>query len=228
MSIRLKLLIAVVLLMTGVWGCTAGPGGSDAQVSAVTSKATEVAQQIGGQDGFGGPLMQGYLNHGPAMMGFVDGGDLATSNAMMNVRCVNQAGEDATFHMAYFASPMGFADRFEDIEIAAGSTVDVQIPCAEIMGFGSLETPGAVGCHLASGAAVDNRLAVPGFLNLDYACSGTYQCTLAEDTDDLDGDGDTTELVMITGGMQTHMMNGGPGGHSHGPGPGMMGPHMGF
>jgi hypothetical protein len=75
---------------------------------------------------------------------------------------------------------------------------------------------------------VDNTFAVPGFLNLDYTCGGVYACTPtadADDLDDLDGDGDTTELILITDGMQLHMQNGGPTGHHHGMGTGMMGSH---
>jgi hypothetical protein len=230
MARTFRLSAAIALTAAGVWGCASNPDDLDdaSRLPAVSTKATQVAEQIGGPSGFGGADMEGYLAHGPTMMGFVDFTDLASSNALMYVHCVNDTGEDATFHMTFFASHMGLADQFEDIDVAAGSAVDVQLPCAEIVGFGSLDTPGAVGCHLASGDEVDNRFAVPGFLNLDFACGDTYECTLTADVDDLDGDGDTTEMILITDGMETHTEDGGPTGHRHGMGMGMMGSHMGF
>ena len=80
----------------------------------------------------------------------------------------------------------------------------------------------------ADGQAVDNMMAVPGFLGQDFTCGGTYSCVLTQDVDDLDGDGDTEELVIVSDAMDFHMMNGGPMGHAHGGGPGMMGSHMGM
>ena len=36
------------------------------------------------------------------------------------------------------------------------------------------------------------------------------------------------ELIIVSDAMDFHMMNGGPMGHAHGSGPGMMGSHMGM
>jgi len=69
-------------------------------------------------------------------------------------------------------------------------------------------------------------MTVPAFLGLDYECEDTYRFTLTPDVDDLDGDGDTTELIVQSDALGLHMMNGGPFGHMHGGGMGMMGPHM--
>ncbi len=44
---------------------------------------------------------------------------------------------------------------------------------------------------------------------------------------DLDGDGDTEELILISGVMEFHMTSGGPRGHMHGGDAGVMGPDMG-
>ena len=70
-------------------------------------------------------------------------------------------------------------------------------------------------------------MAVPGFLGEDFTCGGIYGCVLEQDVNDLDGDGDTEELIILSDAMTFHMMNGGPTGHRHGTGPGMMGSHMG-
>jgi len=145
----------------------------------------------------------------------------------MMVRVRNESDRDGTFHLSYFASHMGLDDQLMDVEVGAGQEVVVEIPCPEIVGMGSLETPGDTGCHLADGEAVDNVMTVPGFLGQDFTCDGVYECVLTADVDDLDGDGDTEELIILSDAMEFHMMNGGPTGHMHGGGFGMMGPHMG-
>jgi len=222
----LKWIVVGLLATAGLSGCTGVPTDPQADlVDEVDAKATQVAEQIGGTQGFGGHFMDGYFQYGPLMMGFAGYDDLATSDGVLTVRCTNLSDEDATFHMAYFASHLGLTDQYADVEVAAGSTVDFAMPCAEIVGVGALETPGAYGCRLASGAQVDNRFAVPGFLNSDYTCGGVYPCTLMQDVDDLDGDGDTAEWILVTDNLYTHMSADVAGGFHHGPG-GMMGGGM--
>ncbi|MCH7873200.1 MAG: hypothetical protein IID33_16010, partial [Planctomycetes bacterium] len=50
---------------------------------------------------------------------------------------------------------------------------------------------------------------VPAFLGTDFTCGDEYVCRLRADVDDLDGDGDTSELIVITESLALHM---GPGG----------------
>lgn len=228
-------LVTVVLIV--VPGCMMGaaiPGGGaddagdgDAElVSEVAAKATDVAGRIGGADGFGGDAMTGYLEHAPSQMGFHGHGDLATATGGMMVRLHNESEEDCTFHLSYIASHIGLDEEMMDVEVGAGQEVAVDLPCSEMVGTGPLDRPGEAGCHLADGEAVDNTMAVPGFLGLDYECRAVYECVLTPDVDDLDGDGNTEELIIVSDAMQTHMMDGGPTGHLHGDGPDMMGPHM--
>lgn len=201
-------------LLFGLSGCV--PGADVGDAAGVAAKATAVASRIGGADGFGGARMNGYMEHAEPQMGFMAGADLADSNGSMTMRMHNQAGQECTFHVSYFSSPDGSQDQTLDVTVPAGGEQSVQIPCSEIVGLGPLETPGGVGCHLASGEAVENTMAVPGFLGMDYGCGATYHMYLTPDTDDLDGDGDTQELVLTSEAMQTHMASGGPMGHMHG------------
>lgn len=217
-----------IVLSTGCMsGTVAPPDGDSAVVGDVAAKATDIAAQIGGANGFGGSLLDGYVDHMPGQMGFRGSEDLASGTAGMMVRIQNEAAQDGTFHLSYFASHMGLDEQTMDVEVPAGEALTVDIACSEIVGFGPLETPGETGCHLADGEAVDNVMTVPGFLGQDFTCDGIYECVLTADVDDLDGDGDTEELIIISDAMEFHMMNGGPTGHMHGSGAGMMGPHMG-
>jgi len=222
---------AVVLVTVMSAGCTngaVGPGDGDlTAVSEVSAKALDVASQVGGQNGFGGSLMDGYAAHMPGQMGFHGIDDLAPEATNMMVRLRNESTEGGTFHLSFFANHMGLEEHMMDVVVGAGGDVTVEIPCSEIVGMGPLEMPGEPGCHLDGGEAVDNVMAVPGFLGQDFSCDGTYECVLTQDVDDLDGDGDTDELIIVSDGMEFHMMNGGPTGHGHGTGTGMMGPHMG-
>lgn len=196
-------------------------GSNEGLPSAVAEKAVNVASQIGGANGFGAGLMDGYTQHSESPMGFNSEEDLADPAGQMMVRMQNQSDQNCTFHLTYFASPMGLEDQGQDVEVPAGQEITVAVPCAELMGMGSLEDPGAVACHLANGHPVSNMMSVPGFLGMDYACGGTYSFVLKPDADDLDGDGDTTELLVKSEAMQTHMEAGGPMGHMH-DGQGMM------
>ncbi len=143
---------------------------------------------------------------------------------MLNIQ--NESSQDAEFHATYIASHMGLDENALDVSVLAGEFVTIEMPCAEIVGMGSLDDPGAAGCHLDDDTAIPNTMMVPGFLGQDFVCGGIYGCTLTPDVDDLDDDGDTEELVIISDGMQRLMMNGGVEGHMHGSSPGMMGPHF--
>ena len=217
--------MGMVLAGCAGWSPTVNIGGAGL-APLVEAKAVSVASQIGGPAGFGGPLLEGYLGHGPAHMGFQVLDDLGTNGAEVFVTLVNGSGQNCVFHMRYFASQIGLNEGTEDVDVAAGESVTVGIPCAEIIGLGPLEEPGQPGATLADGSTVANLWAVPAFLNLDYTCGSQYACQLVPDTNDLDGDGDTQELVLVTNALQMHLLNGGPQGHQHGFGFGMMGVHM--
>ncbi len=227
--------IAVVLAGAALPGCmagtanTGGNAGEEGTTTAeVAAKAVDVANVVGGAEGYGGTMMNGYAQHAPAQMGFHGADDLASPGRGMTVQLTNQAAEPCTFHVSYVASPLGLGENTQDVEVEPGETTTVDLPCGEIVGLGPLEEPGAIGCHLSGGQAVENTMAVPGFLQLDYECEGAYGCTLTPDVDDLDGDGDTEELILLSTGMEGHMTEGGPMGHLHGDGMGMMGSHMGM
>jgi len=222
--------ILVVTAMSA--GCMSGidllANGGTSGVTDLANKASEIASHVGGTDGFGGTLMDGYFDHMPDHMGFDVTNDLAGADAHMMVLLRNESDQDGTFHLSYIDSHMGLTEQDMDVVVGAGEDVTVEIPCSEIVGIGSLDTPGALGCHLDDGETIDNTMSVPGFLGQDFMCNGTYACVLVQDVNDLDGDGDTQELIILSDAMEFHMMNGGPYGHMHGSGPGMMGSHMGF
>jgi hypothetical protein len=207
-------------------GCEGQLGGDAGLVQSVVSKATDIAAQIGRPDGYGGSAMAGYYDHTPRMMGFVDSDDLATEDASLTIVLRNESAEEATFHLAYFASHMGLDEQSEEVVVAAGQEVEIELPCSEIVGMGSLNMPGGVGCHLAGGVEIDNTMAVPIFLGMDFACGEKqkWEFVLTPDADDLDEDGDIEELILLSDGFVGHMQIGGPFGHSHRGG--MMGPHM--
>ncbi len=225
-------LVGLTVVTALIAGCPLGvvapDGTADADVSDVASKAVEVAANVGGESGFGGAMMTGYTDHMPFQMGFSSDADLAEAAGGVTIRLNNQSDVNGTFHLSYFASHMGLDDLSQDVDVSAGDNVTVELPCAEIVGLGPLAEPGEPGCHLATGDAIANTMAVPGFLGQDFACGGVYECFLTPDVDDLDEDGDTEELILFSEAMEFHLMNGGPTGHTHGTDSGMMGPHMGF
>jgi len=232
MSVSSRVLSATVVVVTFVTGCPlagVAPGvGDSSAVQNVAARAIDVAAHVGGSDGYGGSLMDGYADHMPSQMGFYGQTDLATGTGDMMVRLRNNSDQGCTFHLSYFASQTGLDDHMMDVEVAAGEEITVEIPCSEIVGIGPLDRPRETGCHLADGEAVDNVMAVPGFLGQDFTCDIGYECVLTPDVDDLDGDGDTEELIILSNAMEWHLMNGGPTGHRHGSGLGMMGSHMGM
>ncbi len=220
-------LVAVSLVGGCAWTFSP-PGDSGGDLaSQVAGKALAVADTVGGSGGYGGAMMEGYVNHAPERMGFHGVTDLAGADRTLAVRLHNELSEDCTFDLSYVASHMGINEQTVEVEVGAGEEVVVEIPCPEILGFGPLEMPGATGCHLVGGQNVDNTMALPGFLGLDYTCDSSYDCFLRPDSDDLDGDGNTEELALVVDAIQFHAQEGGPFGHLHGMGPGMMGSHMG-
>jgi hypothetical protein len=223
-----------LLIVAGVASIAAGcsniagfPGTDAALAPFVSSKATGVAEQIGGELGFGGMMMAGYVGHVGPGMGFVTIDNLADPDGVVTIRLVNQTAQNATFHLAYFAGHLGLDDQLSDIAVPSGSETTLDIPCSDIVGLGNLNMPGAMGCHLEDGEEVGNTFAVPMFFGLDFACGDTINFTLAADVDDLDQDGDIDELVLLSDGFLMHLENGGPTGHRHGGGGGMMGMHWG-
>ncbi len=208
-------------------GCANGvfPVGGSELASSVAARAIEVATVVGGSEGYGGTVMTGYLGHMPMNMGFESDTDLAAPDGVTLVHLHNESEIDGTFHVAYLASHMGLDEMWMDVDVPAGETVTVELPCSEIVGLGELTVPGAVGCHLVDDTEVDNTMSVPGFLGLDYVCGGAMEHYLTPDVDDLDGDGDTEELILFSEAMKTHLSDGGPTGHTHGFGTGMMGMH---
>lgn len=182
----------------------------------VAQKAQDVAQEIGGPMGFGEEFMDGYLGHMAQHMGFHGPEYLADPDGDLILEATNDSTVACIFHVAYVRSEDGLHEQFEDVVVQPGETVHAALPCAEIVGLGSLSSVGAVAADSADGGSFDNQWCVPGFLNSDYLCGGTYACVLTPDTDDLDGDGDTEELIVLTSAMWSHMQADG------------MGPHMGY
>lgn len=227
MTHRSGLLTTCVSVMITAAGCANGLVTPEPGLPAeVASKAGEIGAQIGGVEGFGGLLMTGYLDHAPMHMGFVTGDDLASPDGTLTVRFHNETTIGGQFHLSYFASHMGLDEIVMNVDVAAGEVIQVELPCAEIVGLGPPDVPGSVAMHLQDGQIIDNTMAVPGFLGLDYTCGDVFDCFFGPDVDDLDGDGDTEELVVTTEAMLDHMESGGPIGHHHDAGLGMMGPHM--
>ena len=113
------------------------------------------------------------------------------------------------------ASHLGLDEQTLDVSVPTGEMIGTELPCSEIIGLGSLTMVGETAVHLADGTGIDNRFCVPGFLGSDYLCQGIYRCFLTPDVDDLDENGDTEELVVITDALRFHMGSGGVAGHGH-------------
>lgn len=186
-----------------------GPTGLTANIA---SKAEAVARQMGGPGGFGGEMMDGYARHMPQHMGFHNDSNLVGSDAPMMVGLSNESGQDCVFHLSYVTSQMGATEQTMDVSVPAGGDVTVQIPCSEIVGMGPLETPGQPGCHLADGRSVNNVMSAPGFVGMNYSCGGEYMFHLMTDANDLDGDGDHQEFIIMSQAMEQFMQRGFPTG----------------
>ena len=224
MNVPTRYATAVAVGAFGLAGCT-NQAVNTGDASIVAAKAIAVADLVGGTAGYGGMSMTGYVDHAPLHMGFIDAGDLAASGETMSVRLRNESDQEATFHLTYFASSIDFEEQTMDVVVAAGEETTVEIPCSEIVGMGPLNTPGGIGCTLFSGQEIDNLMAVPVFLGMDFLCGTVRQFVLTPDVNDLDDDGDVEELILLSDGMLGHMQSGGPTGHTHRMG-GMMGGMM--
>jgi len=200
------------LNVLGVTG-DALPSGLTGQVA---SKAISVADQIGDQGGFGGLFMNGYESHMMPHMGFHGLADLADPDGGVSIKLSNDSDEDCTFIVTYFASHLSLEEQTSEVAVPAGQEITTVLPCSEIVGLGPLEQPGGLGCRLADGEEISNTMAVPGFLGTDYDCNMIFHFSLVHDVDDLDGDGDTEELVLLSDALLNHMTSFGPFGHMHG------------
>ncbi len=193
-----------------------GPGNSGQSTTGLTAevaaKAYEVAQQVGGASGFGGRMMNGYMSQMPAHMGFRDISNLADGHERTMVELRNDSGEPATFGLVYLSNSMGMNEQTMPVTVPAGAKQTVELPCAEIIGLGSLTSVGDTAVELADNTQFDNRMCVPGFLGSDYQCGDTYGCYLAPDVADWDRDGDTQELTVSTEAAQSRMGTGGMSG----------------
>jgi len=198
--------------MHGTNGDDVEPTGLAAQVA---GKAQTIAEQIGGEDGFGGAAFDGYLSHMDDHMGFHGTGDLADPDGHMTAVLLNETNEDSTFDVVYIASHFGLDEQVLEVDVPAGDEVTVELPCSEIIGLGSLTLVGATAVQLNGGTEFENTMCVPAFLGSDYVCGTTYHGFLTVDVDDFDADGDTEELIVSTESLTWHMGPGGMGGHGH-------------
>lgn len=207
---RLAMTIYFEALFLGLMGCgtsspvTPTPGQSD-KLTAVQEKVDAVTSHIGGPTGFGGTNMTNYLVGMPEHMGFTTDASLADPNGHVNVHLVNGSNAACTVHLTYFDSNLGNSEQTQDVPVPANGDATVQIPCSEIIGTGSLETPGTAACRLANGSDISNMMALPAFLGTDYTCGSTYQMTVTPDVNNLMGTGNTSQLIMTSGAMVRHM-----------------------
>ncbi len=212
---------AAAAAILGVVGCNvlAPPvdeGPPTGVAARVADEALDAAQQIGGLNGFGGIMMAGYLSsHSAPYMGFLGDDDLAEPDRVVMVELANGSDLPCVFHLAFLSSPQSTDVQTQDVPVNAGETAIIEMPCSEIIGLGSLTEVGADAATLEGGATVANDIAVPGFLGWDYGCGGRYACQVQPDTDDLDGDGDTEELIVSTDAFRLHTGQTGMGGHGH-------------
>lgn len=211
---------AVSGLAVSAIGCVPGlglPAGTPMGVAGeVAAKAEAIAAQVGGESGFGGTEMNGYRQHMGANMGFDGMADLADGSSQMTMRFHNQSDQECTFRLVYAASHMELTDETMEVTVGTGATETIEVPCAEMVGLGSMTSVGEVACELEDGTMFDNRMCVPGFLNSDYDCASGYDCLFGKDADDVDADGDTEEMMATTEALRDHL------------GPmGMMGAHRG-
>lgn len=202
-------MLAKTLLTTVALAAVAGCPGTDGsaetdKLAAVQAKVDSVTSHIGGTNGFGGMRMASYMQGMPAHMGFASEASLADPNGHLNVHMVNHSNLAATMHLSYFCSNLPSPDQTQDVPVPAGGETTVQIPCAEIVGTGSLDTPGTAACRLSSGTDISNMMTLPAFLGTDYTCGGTYEMTLTPDANNLTGGG-TGQLIMMSGAMSQHM-----------------------
>lgn len=188
--------------------------------AAVADKAEAIARRVGDPNGFAPGVVEDFFSHMGPHMGFRSMADLADPNAPLRIELVNDANQPCVFHLSWIASHEGLDEQTLDVVVGPGDSEQVELPCAEIVGLGTLDEPGAPAAHLDDGTPLENRYCVPGFLHDAFECGGMMQAVLAPDADDLDNDGDTDELIVTTGVLWAHMRGRGP---MHGS-PAMMGP----
>lgn len=195
----------------GLWSLLnlTGPTGLSTDIG---SKAEAIGRQMGGPGGFGGQMMDGYVGHMPQHMGIHNDSNLVGSGTSMIVGLSNESSQDCVFHLSYVTSQMGASEQSMDVSVPAGMDVTIQIPCSEIVGMGPMEKPGQPGCHLADGQPVSNMMSAPGFVGMNYSCGGEYMFQLMADANDLDGDGDHQELIIMSQAMVQFMQRGFPTG----------------
>ncbi len=197
----LKSISVLIVLATGGCGLLTVPTESTLPTGLageVASKAVDIGELIGGSNGFGGTLLTGYAGHMDQHMGFHSAGDLAQEGDQLLVRLNNDSNQDSTFLLRYMASQLGSQEQTLNVDVGAGEFVDVTLPCAEIIGLGSLTEVGDVAVELENSVELDNAFCVPGFLGSDFTCGAMYECFLTPDVNDLDQDGDTEELIVTT------------------------------
>ena len=184
-------------------------------VSQLAAKAAGIADNIGGDTGFGGMMMAGYDVHTEDHMGFHSADDLADADDVLIIELQNDSNVTCTFHVVSMASHMDLENQSLDVEVPAGEKVTAELPCSEIIGMGHLEVVGEVAVECADGTQFDNVMSIPAFLGADYDHGDTYHCYLTVDVDDLDGDGDREELLATTEALHLHVGPGGISGHGH-------------
>lgn len=216
-----KTLIGVVLSSSGLalGACSVGDLesllnliGPTGLTAGIASKAEAVARQMGGPGGFGGEMMDGFAGRMPQHMGFHNETNLMEPGGSMMVGMSNDSNQDCVFHLSYVTSQMGTAEQTMDVTVPAGGEVTVQMPCSEILGMGPLEMPGQPGCHLADGQPVSNTMSVPGFMGMNYSCGDEYMFHLMTDANDLNGNGDRQEFIIMSQAMEQFMQRGFPTG----------------
>lgn len=206
-------LMLTVPLASGCFNLGTGTDQPTGVAGEVASKAQQVVDQIGGPAGFGGMMMFGYADHFPWPMGFYDTDDLASVGGLMTVQLENATDLPCRFNVVYLSSLEGLDEQTLTVDVLAGQTDTVELPCAEIIGLGSLTENGETAAVLDDGALLPNTWCVPGFLHADYGCNGQFSAVVQADVDDLDGDGDTTEPIVVTESLRLHAAPGGMMGH---------------
>lgn len=197
----LRYMVAVGVVVTGllaIGGCPQVGTSQDNTVKTVQDAADQITSQIGVAGGYGGTMMGGYMQNMPMHMGFLTSANLAEPGATMTVKLHNETDQQATFHLMYLSSPQGLTMQIKDVTVDANSEQDVELPLSEMVGAGVLSEPGSIGCVLGNGQTVGNLMAVPGFLGVDYESGGTFEFFLQVDTQDLDRDGSTTDLILTS------------------------------
>ncbi len=177
----------------------------------IASKASTIANLIGGTDGYGGMAMNDYRSGMEDHMGFHSTSNLAGTGDHMTMMLHNNSSQTCTFHIQYLSSPLGSGEQAMDVTVPAGTTQTINMPCSEIVGLGDLTNVGDSAVSMMDGTMIDNRMCVPGFMGTDYHCGDTFNCYVGHDTNDLNGNGDTHEMMAFTQAMQMHMNEGGHG-----------------